>query len=190
MNTNVDPLGGTVTEALSSIRPLSVNSPEHVEAHDFLLYEAELLDDLQERLWLETMVSKDVVYQLPLRETVERARGRGFVEGTFHLNENYGSLSSKVARNETKYAWAEDPPSRLRHFISNVRVRRADDADQLEVRSNVLIYRTRQDQTTPQILSGERRDVLRREHGELKLLKREVFLDLTVIGTHNLSLFF
>lgn len=171
-------------------KPLSVASAEHVEATDFLLLEAELLDDLREREWLETMVSKDVVYQLPVRETVERARGRGFIEGTFHLNENYGSLSSKVARNETKYAWAEDPPSRLRHFISNVRVRRHADADKLAVRSNELIYRTRQDHTVPQILSGERHDVLRREDGGLRLFERVVYLDLTVIGTHNLSLFF
>jgi 3-phenylpropionate/cinnamic acid dioxygenase small subunit len=175
---------------LSSVPPLSTASPEHVEAADFLVLEAELLDDLREREWLDTMVSKDVVYQLPLRETVERARGRGFVEGTYHLNENFGSLSSKVARNETSYAWAEDPPSRLRHFIANVRVRRHEDADKLLVRSNVLIYRTRQDHTVPQILSGERHDVLRREDGRLRLLQRVVYLDLTVIGTHNLSLFF
>lgn len=170
--------------------PLSSASPEHVEVTDFLMLEAELLDDLREREWLETMVSKEVVYQLPLRETVERARGRGFVEGTYHLNENYGSLSSKVARNETKYAWAEDPPSRVRHYIANIRVRRSGEASDLLVRSNVLIYRTRQDQTNAQILSGERHDVLRRESGQLRLLRREVMLDLTVIGTHNLSLFF
>jgi ethylbenzene dioxygenase subunit beta len=170
--------------------PLSIASPEHVEASDFLTVEAELLDDLLEREWLETMVSRDIVYQLPLRETVERARGRGFVPGTYHLNENFGSLSSKVARNETKYAWAEDPPSRVRHFVSNVRVRRHADADKLAVRSNLLIYRTRQDNTVPQILSGERHDVLRREDGRLRLLERVVYLDLTVIGTHNLSIFF
>lgn len=179
-----------MTEALLTSRPLSISSPEYAEAHDFLLYEAELLDDLQERAWLETLVSKDVVYRLPVRETVERARGRGFVEGTYHLNENYGSLNSKVARNETNYAWAEDPPSRLRHFVTGVRVRRTADPDVLAVRSNVLIYRTRQDHATPQILSGERHDLLRREEGELKLLQRDVLLDLTVIGTHNLSLFF
>lgn len=179
-----------MTDSLVSSRPLPTGSPEYVEAHDFLLYEAELLDDLQERAWLEMLVSKDVAYQLPLRETVERARGHGFMEGTYHLNENYGSLASKVARNETNYAWAEDPPSRLRHFVTNVRVRRTEEPEVLDVRSNVLIYRTRQDQTVPQILSGERRDLLRREDGSLKLLKRSVLLDLTVIGTHNLSLFF
>ena len=170
--------------------PLSISSREYAEASDFLLLEAEMLDDLREREWLETMVSHDVVYQLPLRATVERARGRGFVPGTYHLNESYGSLSSKVARNETPYAWAEDPPSRLRHFITNVRVRTTDDPDVLAVRSNALIYRTRQEQTNAQILSGERHDLLRREEGRLKLLERVVYLDLTVIGTHNLSLFF
>ena len=170
--------------------PLSVSSAEYVEASDFLLYEAELLDDLRERAWLETLVSRDVSYRLPIRETVERARGTGFLEHTYHLNENYGSLSSKVARNETSYAWAEDPPSRLRHFVTNVRARTTDLDEILAVRSNVLIYRTRQDQTTPQILSGERRDLLRREDGRLMLLERVVLLDLTVIGTHNLSLFF
>jgi 3-phenylpropionate/cinnamic acid dioxygenase small subunit len=174
-----------------SAPPLSSGSPEHAEVVDFLHLEAELLDDLRERAWLTELVSEDIVYQLPVRETVERARGRGFIPDTYHLNENYGSLSAKVARNETSFAWAEDPPSRVRHFVSNVRVRRDEaDADLLHVRSNVLVYRTRQDQTNPQILSGERADTLRREDGRLRLLRRVVLLDLTVIGTHNLALFF
>ncbi len=171
-------------------RPLSTASPEHAAALDFLLLEAELLDDLEERRWLVEMVSRDIVYQLPLRQTVERSRGNGVAEGMYHLNEDYGSLSSKVKRNETAYAWAEDPPSRVRHFVTNVRVRRGEQEGHLAVRSNVLIYRTRQDQTTPQLLAGERHDVLRDEGEGLRLLQRNVVLDLTVIGTHNLSIFF
>lgn len=172
------------------VAALSSGSAEFHEVKDFLLREAELLDDLREREWLEQMVHPNVRYELPIRETVERARGNGFVPGAFHLSENYGSLSAKVARNETAYAWAEDPPSRIRHFVSNIRVRPGDTADSLNVRSNVLIYRTRQDNTVPQILSGERRDELARVDGRLRLLRRTVLLDLTVIGTHNLSLFF
>lgn len=159
------------------------------EVVDWLDAEAELLDDYRERQWLESMVSREVVYQVPLRQTVERARGTGFMPGTFHLDETYGSLESRVARNETKYAWAEDPPSRIRHFVTNIKVTELG-ADRIGVRSNLLIFRTRQEQTQPQLLSGERRDVLRREGGELRLLRREVLLDLTVIGTHNLSIFF
>jgi ethylbenzene dioxygenase beta subunit len=169
---------------------LASNDPRYAEVVDFMLYEAELLDDLKERQWLTELVSREIVYQVPVRETVERARGFGFSATTFHLNENLGSLESRVARGETPYAWAEDPPSRVRHFVTNIRVREHGDEDLLDARSNILIYRTRQDQTNPQMLSGERWDVLRREDGRLKLLQRVVYLDLTVIGTHNLSLFF
>ncbi|MQY26426.1 aromatic-ring-hydroxylating dioxygenase subunit beta [Nocardia aurantia] len=173
-------------------RRLASNDPRYAEVVDFYFYEAELLDDLNERQWLTDLVSPDILYQVPIRETVERARGFGFSDASYHLNENLGSLESRVARGETEYAWAEDPPSRVRHFVSNIRVLEHDsgDADLIIGRSNTLIYRTRQDQTVPQMLSGERRDVLRREDGQLRLLHRVVYLDLTVIGTHNLSLFF
>ena len=151
--------------------------------------EAELLDTGREREWLETMVSKEIVYQLPLRQTVERARGNGFSKATFHLDESYGSLFTRVSRNESAFAWAEDPPSRIRHFVTNIRVRELE-SGQLGVKSNLLIYRTRGDQTQPQLLSGERQDVLRIEEGNLKLLRRTILLDLTVIETHNLAIFF
>ncbi len=90
-------------------------------------------------------------------------------------------------RNETAYAWAEDPPSRMRHFVSNVRVREQSDGS-FDVRSNLLIFRTRQDQTAPQILAGERHDLLRRVDGRLLLHRRVIYLDHTVIATHNFAI--
>lgn len=168
------------------VRP---GSELHGEVVDWLDTEAELLDNGREREWLEQMVSPDVIYQLPLRQTVERARGTGFAESTYHLDETYGSLATRVSRNETAYAWAEDPPSRIRHFVTNVRVGELPD-DTLSVLSNLLVYRTRQDQTRPQLFSGERHDVLRREGDGLRLLRRRIYLDMTVIGTHNLAIFF
>ncbi len=170
-------------------REVAVGSEQYARVVAWLYGESELLDTGQERKWLETMVSKEVVYQLPLRQTVERARGTGFASSTFHLDESYGSLMSRVVRNESGFAWAEDPPSRIRHFVTNIRVRQGEN-DQLEVRNNLLIYRTRRDQTQPQLLSGERQDVLRVEDGAMKLLRRTILLDLTVIETHNLAIFF
>ena len=167
---------------------VAVGSPIHNEVVAWLYLEAELLDDGHEERWLEEMVSREVVYRVPLRQTVERARGTGFAESAYHLDETHGSLASRVARNRTVYAWAEDPPSRIRHFVANVRV--TETGDDLAVRSNLLIMRTRQDQTVPQTFAGERQDVLRREDGVLRLRRRTVLLDLTVIGTHNLAMFF
>jgi len=158
------------------------------EVAEWLYREAELLDGGRERDWL-AMVSRDVVYQVPVRQTVERARGSGFLEETFHLDERYGSLESRVKRNETEFAWAEDPPSRVRHFVTNIRVARLTDGD-VEVRSNLLLYRTRGDNTVPQLLAGERHDVLTRVNGALLLRRRVVRLDVTAIGTHNLAMIF
>lgn len=171
----------------------AVGAPVSLEIEQQIIHwmhlEAELLDDRRDREWLETMVSEDIVYQVPLRSTVERARGLGFSATTFHMDERYGSLLSRVLRNESGFAWAEDPPSRARHFVTNIRVG-AGAEDSLNVRSNLLLYRTRQDQTTPQTFSGERHDVLRREHGRWVLYRRVVYLDMTVIAAHNLSIFF
>lgn len=170
---------------------VSMDSPLYAEVGQFMFREAELLDALREREWLEEMVSKDIDYRLPLRQTVERARGTGFAESTYHMLENYGSLSARVLRNETAFAWAEDPASRVRHFVTNIRALEVPGQNDLvDVRTNLLIFRTRQDATTPQLLAGERHDRLRREDGKLRLLTRTILLDHTVIGTHNLSIFF
>ena len=168
---------------------VAIDSEQYAGVVAWVNREAELLDTGREREWLETMVSKEIVYQLPLRQTVERARGTGFSKATFHLDESYGSLLTRVSRNESAYAWAEDPPSRIRHFVTNIRVCELG-SGQVGVKSNLLIYRTRGDQTQPQLFSGERQDVLRIEDGNLKLFRRTILFNLTVIETHNLAIFF
>lgn len=151
--------------------------------------EAELLDDLSEREWLENMVSKDVSYQVPIRQTVSRSRGAGFIPGSFHLNENYSSLNMRVKRNETGFAWAEDPPSRVRRFVSNVRVSAQDAEGHVFVKSNLLIFRTRSEQTVPTLFSGERHDQFERGEKGWLLRHRVVYLDLTAIASHNFAMF-
>ena len=176
-------------EAGRALKRVAVGSERYAELTDWLYREAELLDTGREREWLETMVSKAIVYRVPLRQTVERSRGTGFAPSTFHLDESYGSLTSRVARNDSAFAWAEDPPSRIRHFVANVRAA-TDEDGAFHVRSNMLIYRTRGEQTQPQVLSGEKQDVIAHEEDRLMLRRRSVLLDLSVIETHNLAIFF
>jgi ethylbenzene dioxygenase beta subunit len=175
-------------DVLNGVRAVADVEP-YYQVVQWMNLEAELLDDLREREWLEQMVSKDIVYQVPLRITVERFRGLGFVEGSYHLNERYGSLDSRIARNESGYAWAEDPPSRCRHFVSNIRVGEVEDGV-VKVRSNLLMFRTRGEQTSPVLLSAERRDVLKYEGDALKLHHRVVLLDHTAIGSQHFGIFF
>ena len=160
------------------------------EVYSFLMGEAELLDERREREWLESCVTEDVEYLMPVRENRERSEGTGFSDESFYFQETQGSLELRVRRLETEYAWAEDPPSRTRHFVTNVRVSGGDEEGEVAVKSNLLLYRSRGSDPTADILSAERRDVLRKEEDRWRLRRREILLDHSVVMTHNLSIFF
>ncbi|TBH16546.1 aromatic-ring-hydroxylating dioxygenase subunit beta [Thermus thermamylovorans] len=165
------------------------------EILDFLYREAELLDEGRYREWL-SLLTEDIVYQVPVRLTRERPPQGGYggvSERMFHLDEDRTSLEMRVARLETGFAWAEDPPSRLRHFVTNVRVEDPQAKDlgpEAVVRSNLLIFRSRWDQPEFTFISAARQDVLRKEEGSWKLARRLVILDHSTLPTHNLSFFF
>jgi 3-phenylpropionate/cinnamic acid dioxygenase small subunit len=160
------------------------------EVYSFLMGEAELLDERREREWLESCVTEDVEYLMPVRENRERGEGAGFSDESYYFQETQGSLELRVRRLETEYAWAEDPPSRTRHFVTNVRVSGGDEESEVAVKSNLLLYRSRGSDPTADILSAERRDVLRKEEDRWRLRRREILLDHSVVMTHNLSIFF
>jgi ethylbenzene dioxygenase beta subunit len=157
------------------------------DVEEFLYREAELLDDGRLREWL-ALLTEDVRYQVPVRITKEHGAGDGVSDEMFHLDEDIHSLQLRVERLETGFAWAEDPPSRIRHFVANVRAEELGD-DEAAVRSNVLVYRSRRDSAAHDVLSAERRDVLRRVDGRWRLARRRVILDSTTVPTLNLSFF-
>ncbi|MGY5319468.1 aromatic-ring-hydroxylating dioxygenase subunit beta [Neomicrococcus lactis] len=76
-----------------------------------------------------------------------------------YFDETKESLAWRIRRYDSGMAWAEDPPSRTRHLISNVMVRYTGE-NQLTVRSAFLVYRNRL-QTETDIYAGGRIDTLR-----------------------------
>ena len=163
------------------------------DVEEFLFREAELLDENRLREWLE-LLTDDVRYQVPIRISKEQGVEPGITgvaADGYHLDEDRASLEMRVERVETGFAWAEDPPSRLRHFVTNVRIEPPPEGeDEMAVRSNVLVYRSRWDRPQYDLLSAERRDRLRPVDGDWKLARRVVILDSTALPTHNLSFFF
>jgi biphenyl 2,3-dioxygenase beta subunit len=93
-----------------------------------------------------------------------------------------------VAKLNSGRSWAEDPPSRTRHLITNVRVVR-DSGRELEVESNFHVYRTRLNSEESSWI-GSRRDLLRRVEGSFQIADRKIFLEQTVLLSRNLSNFF
>jgi 3-phenylpropionate/cinnamic acid dioxygenase small subunit len=105
------------------------------------------------------------------------------------MEETKDTLERRVARLDTGMAWAEDPPSRTRHIITNIEVEATDSADQLRVYSNFVMYRNRSE-TDQDFYVGSREDVLRREGGQLRISSRKIVLDQNVLLAKNLSNFF
>jgi 3-phenylpropionate/cinnamic acid dioxygenase small subunit len=94
-----------------------------------------------------------------------------------------------VARFLTEHAWTEDPPSRLRHYVTNVRTFASDDDDHLIVDSAVLLFRNRGDVRESSLVSAGREDLLRRSGDGWKLARRTILVDESVMRMQNLAIF-
>lgn len=157
------------------------------EIEQWLYHEAELLDDGRFDDWL-ALLDEDVDYRAPVRVTRERGNLPDASDAVDYYGGDHHTLSLRVQRLKTEFAWAEDPPSRTRRFVSNVRIRPAD-GDALEVRSNLLIYRNRGDDAGVELISAQRTDLLRRRGEGWRLARRRILLDQVSLGTRNLAIF-
>lgn len=179
-----------MTSALETRGRTAVSSGDarHAAVVDFLYAEAGLLDDREHRAWL-ALLAPDIHYLVPVRVTSPHTLADSALDDMAHFDEDRYSLEKRVERLETEHAWAEDPPSRTRRFVTNIRCWEADTGDELVVRSNLLLFRSRGDILGPDLLSGQRTDLLRRTDGGLVLARREVLLDESVLRTQNLAIF-
>ena len=170
-------------------RPLRYADERHLEAWQWLVEEAHLLDEQLYDRWLE-LLAGDIRYLMPVRVTTARGSGFDTLDGMSHFDEDLYSLTKRVARFETEHAWTEDPPSRLRHFVTNVRTFSTDRDGELAVESYLLVFRSRGDVREAAMLSARRDDVLRRAaDGGLKLARRVIEVDESVLRMQNLGIF-
>lgn len=168
--------------------PLRYGSDTYSDVLEFLYHEAELLDERRHREWLD-LQTEDIRYVVPVRITTAHSLNDSALADMAHLDEDRYSLGKRVDRFDTEHAWAEDPPSRTRRFITNVRAWEGDRPDEIVVRASLLLFRSRGDIHDHDLLSATRTDVLRRVDGVLKLARREVLLDESVLRTQNLAMF-
>ena len=181
-------LGSHASRIVRSGPSLAFNDERHLLAHRWLVDETYLLDAQAYTEWLDTL-TEDIHYLMPVRVTTALAAGYDTSPGMAHFDEDKYSLSRRVARFLTEHAWTEDPPSRLRHHLSNVRTFATDDPDHLVVESSTLLFRSRGDVAEGAFLSAGREDLLRCEGGEWRLARRTILVDESVIRMQNLAIF-
>lgn len=157
------------------------------EVEQWLYYEAELLDDLKFDNWFE-LLHEDVIYKMPLRINEHGFEKPTFSEDTLLFDDDIETLQLRIDRLKTDLAWAEIPPSRTRRNVMNVRIQSVA-KDEIKMKSNLLLYRSRTTDIGSDLISGERTDVLAKVNGEWKLKSRNFIADQSTIGTRNLAVF-
>jgi len=157
----------------------------------FYTREARYLDDLEFDKWLD-LLAPDIRYWMPLvtnkigRDVGNELSLRGELA---HFEETHQSLSNRVKRLGTGRAWAETPPGRTNHMISNVEIMGEGDG-LTEARSKFLIYRSHLE-VDQELFSGTRFDKLRPEaETGWKIVDRTIVVDHSVITQKSLGIFF
>jgi len=173
------------------------------DVEQFLYREARLLDERRFDDWL-ALLANDIRYWMAGRGNRYPRHSKAiaildpgrYVEDEMAgdddlaiLDEDKQSLIARVRRLDTGMAWAEDPPSRTRHLISNIELEPLEVPGVLRVYSNFLVYRSR-GETEQDFYVGARNDLLHRIDGDWKIAERKITLDQNVLLAKNVSIFF
>lgn len=178
----------TILRGLVSRKRVPVGSEIYNRLLETLYDEAASLDERRFDDWV-AMISDDIIYQAPIRITrTGPHKDRDVMRTMFHFDEDYNSIQMRAGRLQ-KSAWAEDPPSRCRRFVTNVRVAECDTPGEYEVVSYLYLERSRGDNPENESVTAERRDVWREAGGEYKMVRREIIVDQSVLGMSNFAIF-
>jgi 3-phenylpropionate/cinnamic acid dioxygenase small subunit len=165
------------------------------EIEDFLYKEADLLDEREYDQWLD-LLTEDIVYWMPMRKNVSyanRSKDITAEDDVAWFHDDKETLRKRVKQIQTGIHWADEPISRVAHVITNIRL-----ADPISVliegakattKCRFIVYRNRLESETD-LLVGRREDTLTRVHGELKIARRKIILDQSVLLAKNLTMFF
>ena len=164
--------------------------PIFARVMDFLTYEAMLLDEDRLEEWLE-LLAPDLRYTMPVRRTTSH-RENSVDPQMLHFDDDFSSVRLRVWRvTRSEYAYAENPVTRNRRYITNVQVHTTTIPDEFAVRSYELVTRSRFDAETYDFLSLQRDDVLRcvddSEFG-FNLSQRVILTDEVIVGSSCISI--
>jgi len=164
--------------------------PVGMELHHAIVshYSAEvrMLQNQQYREWFDTVIAEDIHYWMPVYEQrYARDRRPDPTPGDAAIyNDDYAELQQRVDRLLTGQVWMEDPPSRIRYFVTNVEAFEIAPFE-FEVFSNVLVHRNRR-QNEVYVHTLGREDKLRKTDSGFKVFSRKLNIDARVVQDKNL----
>jgi 3-phenylpropionate/cinnamic acid dioxygenase small subunit len=165
------------------------------EIEDFFLSEADLLDEREYDRWLD-LLTEDIVYWMPMRKNVSYANRHKDTTAENDLawfHDDKETLRKRVKQIQTGVHWADEPISRISHLITNIRlaepVAALGEGEKALTKCRFIVYRNRVEDETD-LLVGRREDTLIRVGSGLKIARRKIILDQSVLLAKNLTMFF
>ena len=138
------------------------------EVEDFLYEEAELLDSWRLDQWA-ALFTEDAISHVPALDDPDRDPK----DSVFLVADDIIRIRSRVRQLMGDTAWAENPPSRTRRLITNVRVIAAE-GDVVRATANFLVHRCRMERISTFV--GQYQYKLLRHGASFKIAERKVIL--------------
>ena len=152
------------------------------EVEELFYREAELLDAWRLEEWMG-LLTDDATYYVPPNDQ-PYADHRATL---FTIADSNARLRERVKRISDPNCHAEQPHSRTRRMIGNVRIT-GTEGETIHVAANFIVHRFRRDEDV-RVFVGEYRYRLRREAGTLKIAERRAILDAEELGSLGLVSF-
>ena len=147
--------------------------PTRVEVEDFLYNEAALLDQWRLDEWL-ALFEPTATYEVPTTDRPNEDPHRS----QYYVWDDYELLTARVRRLKSRHAHAENPHSRTRRLVTNVRVGEPS-GDALPVHAAFLIYKIRDGNVDTFV--GRYEHTLATDGGGLRFRRRRAVLELEVL---------
>jgi p-cumate 2,3-dioxygenase subunit beta len=149
------------------------------QIEDFLYAEAALLDSWRLDEWVALFDQEHGGYYMP---TTDHPDGNPNTD-LFLIADDMPKLRSRVEQLLSGLTWAENPRSRTRHMVSNVRIL-GQNGEALSVTANFVVFRMRFQNIDPYIGTYQYK-LVPRDGGSFTILERRVVLDLEALRPHG-----
>ena len=159
-----------MSQPASAVAPLPAADLTRGEIETFLYEEAALLDEWRLAEW-RALFTEDAIYRIPSTDIPDADPDNTL----FLIDDDAARLRSRVDQLLGKSTWSENPRSRTRRLLTNVRIRKAEGA-RAWVTANFVVYRMRSNQVATYV--GRYEYVLERHREGLRIQQRRAVLDL------------
>jgi p-cumate 2,3-dioxygenase beta subunit len=157
-------------------RPAQQSLVTRAEVEELFYEEAACLDEWRLDDWL-ALLTEDASYVVPATNAREAAGVKLPL-----IADDIRLLRERIAQLNGAFTWVEQPRSRTRRLIGNVRIIAVDGED-IHVRANFIIHRMRNDASA--VYVGHYENILRRCDGRLRIHARRSVLDNESLQEHG-----